>query len=300
MKGSGFVYRLTGRACLLLLGVMLLTAAWPAARCGARELLFGIEPEHNIFDQMIRYRGLAAYLSEQLEHPVELTILSRYGEVLDRFRSRRLDGAILGSYTAVMVMQDLHLSPLVRVLDAQGMASSSGVVFVRRDSGIRDAAGLRGKSMILVDPSTTEGFLFPAVWVQEATGKQLEDHLERISYAGSHSSAVLTVLDGRADAGAAKKSVFERMVATDPSIGAELEIIAESPLLPETTLCVRQDMPEAMRQKIHRILLGMTNSPEGAKILKTIELGGFINARQSDFDLIAAMKARVAPQPAAP
>ena len=79
----------------------------------AEELLIGIEPEHNIFDQMERHRHLADYLSEQLGITVRLTIMSRYGEGIMRFKARKLDGAFLTPYTASMGIRQLNLDPLV-------------------------------------------------------------------------------------------------------------------------------------------------------------------------------------------
>ncbi|HHO49170.1 MAG TPA: hypothetical protein ENN06_12100 [Desulfobacteraceae bacterium] len=99
----------------LVLAACLLAACpvLPAANGGAAEqpdeLLLGIEPEHNIFDQMERYRLLAAYLSDQLGVQVKLTIMSRYGEVIKRFKSLRLDGAFLTSYTAHLGIKELNL-----------------------------------------------------------------------------------------------------------------------------------------------------------------------------------------------
>jgi ABC-type phosphate/phosphonate transport system substrate-binding protein len=68
-------------ACLFI--CLVFSAAMPVIAFGQpKELLFGIEPEHNIFDQMERYRYLADYLSDQLGVKVKLTIMSRYGDVM--------------------------------------------------------------------------------------------------------------------------------------------------------------------------------------------------------------------------
>ena len=95
-----------------------------------QEILLGIEPEHNIFDQVERYRLLARYLSEQLGIKVDLTIMSRYGEVIKRFRAKRLDGAFLSSYTATMGIQELNLEPVVSPVNFTGESTSHGYIFV--------------------------------------------------------------------------------------------------------------------------------------------------------------------------
>jgi len=91
------------------------------------QLLIGIEPEHNIFDQMERYRILADYLSDQLGIKVKLTIMSRYGEVIKRFKTLKLDGAFLTSYTATMGIKELQLEPLVNPVNLQGKSTSKDI-----------------------------------------------------------------------------------------------------------------------------------------------------------------------------
>ena len=66
-------------ACLLI--CLVSSAAMPVVASGQpKELLLGIEPEHNIFDQVERYRYLADYLSDQLGVKVKLTITAHNGE----------------------------------------------------------------------------------------------------------------------------------------------------------------------------------------------------------------------------
>src|SRR6056300_1354945 len=111
--------------CLLI--CLIFSAALPGNAFGQpQELLIGIEPEHNIFDQMKRYRSLAGYLSDKLGVQVKLTIMSRYGEVIKRFKTLKLDGAFLTSYTATMGIKELHLEPLSNPVNLNGESNSHG------------------------------------------------------------------------------------------------------------------------------------------------------------------------------
>ena len=84
---------LTKFIAALVFGLLALAAPGALLAQQNATLLFGVEPEHNIFDQMERYRALAAYLSDQVGIKVNLTIMSRYGEVIKRIHDRQLDGA---------------------------------------------------------------------------------------------------------------------------------------------------------------------------------------------------------------
>jgi hypothetical protein len=67
--------------------------------------LIGLIPEENIFKQMDRHRPLAAYLSSRLGMNVRLTILSRYGDIIDRFETRNMDGAFFSALTGVLAVE---------------------------------------------------------------------------------------------------------------------------------------------------------------------------------------------------
>lgn len=253
------------------------------------EILIGIEPEHNIFDQMQRYRFLADYLSDQLGVKVRLTIMSRYGEVLKRFRGRNLDGAFLSSYTAVLGIREMGLRAIASPVNLNGESTSRGFVFVRKDSDMRNGTDFRQKSMVFVDPSSMEGYLFPLAYFHAQGMKDPAIFFSRYYFSGSHASTIFAVLDGRADIGAAKDTVYNRLVDNDPSIGMELEVLQQSAMVPETTLCVRSELDRDFREKLSAILLHMEKTSRGKKVLKQFEALRFIKTKNEDFSKIEEM-----------
>lgn len=274
-------------ACLLL--CLLTFASVPSATGQTEGLLIGIEPEHNIFDQVERYRHLAAYLSAQLGVKVNLTIMSRYGEVLKRFRSRNLDGAFLTSYTATMGIRELNLEPVAKPVGMSGESTSQGYIFVRKDSGIRNARDMRGKSFVFVDPATMEGYLYPLVYLKRQGVTDLSTFFHRFSSSGSHASAIFAVLDGRADIGAAKSTVFNELIRNEPAIQQELHIIDRSSKVPEITLCMRSEIDGELREKLAAALLGMDKTAPGRKILEQFKARSFVKASTADFAGIAEL-----------
>lgn len=278
-----------GLVAFLLAGLLGL-AALPAPATGqTEELLLGIEPEHNIFDQMERYRHLAAYLSDQLGVKVNLTIMSRYGEVIKRFKSLRLDGAFLTSYTATLGIRELGLEPVANPVNLRGETTSQGYIFVRKDSGIRNVVDMRGKSIVFVDPATMEGYLFPLAYLRQQGVTDFHRFFNRFYSAGSHASAIFSVLDGRADIGAAKNTVYGELVHHDPSIRQELDIIAQSPKVPEITLCMTNEIDKDLRARLSAVLLRMDTTSQGKKVLQQFRALRFVKANKADFAKIEEM-----------
>ena len=220
---------------LCIVAGLVMFFSWSGTSYGrGEELLIGIEPEHNIFEQMSSYRKLADYLSEKLDVEIRLTIMSRYGEALQRFKSRGLSGAFLNSYTTSMVIRELDLEPVVRQVKLNGEAVTYSYIVVRADSGIRKLADMRMKRFAFVDPATTAGYLFPLAFMKENGVDDLTTFLESYFFTGSHASAVFAVLDGRADIGAVKETVYNKVISDDATIGRELVVIKKSPPIPET------------------------------------------------------------------
>ncbi|MFC1843258.1 phosphate/phosphite/phosphonate ABC transporter substrate-binding protein [Thermodesulfobacteriota bacterium] len=273
-----------------LLFCFISSAAMPVIVFGqTSELLIGIEPEHNIFEQMKRYRYIAEYLSDQLGVKVKLTIMSRYGEVIKRFKTLKLDGAFLTSYTATLGIKELNLAPIVNPVNLKGEVTSQGYIFVRKDSGIRSVSDMENGNIVFVDPATMEGYLFPLAFLEQHGVKEMNKFFHRYYFSGSHESAIFAVLDGRADIGSAKSTVYNNLVNNDPSVGQELEIIARSPKVPEVTLCIKSEIDQDLRERLRSVLIQMDRTDYGMKVLKQFNAKRFVESNKEDFSIIEKM-----------
>lgn len=250
---------------------------------GQQEMLIGLVPEENIFRQMDRYRPLAVYLSEKLGMKVKLTILSKYGDIIDKFASRNMDGAFLETFTSVLAMEKLGVEPVARQVNTDGTSTVQGYIFVRTDSGIRTVREMKGKRMAFVDRATVTGFLYAVAFFREQGVKDFNHYFREYYFTGSHDSAVYAVLDNRADVGAADSKVFKRLVGKDPAMRNELTVIAKSGELPDATLCLKRDMPDAQKARIRTVLLQMNRDPAGQEVLRKMGAARFSEAAKKDF-----------------
>lgn len=277
---------------LLIAGtiILLLLAGFTAETCTAEEeLLIGLIPEQNIFKQFEHYLPLAEYVQKRTGIKIELTILSRYGDIIDRFTQRGMDGAFFGDLTGALAIKKLSVKPLVKPVRVDGSTSVHGYIIVRKDSGINSVADMRGKVIAFVDRATVTGYLFPIVYLRENGVNDIKTFFTEHYFTGSHDAAVYAVLDGRADIGCVKDSIFKNMIKNDPSIKDELKVIAISPAMPVSTLCVKDDLPGHIIKILKETLLNMNRDKEGKKILKRMGLQRFSEARVEDFKPVFMM-----------
>lgn len=271
---------------VVFIAAFLLSLGLPSERLRAaeQEILIGLIPEVNVFEQMDRYQVLADYLTKKTGVRVNLTILTRYGNIIAKIRDRRVDGAFLGSFTGALAIGKLGMEPIARPVNLNGVAGYKGYILVRKDSGIRTIAEMRGKSIALVDRATTAGYIYPVAYLREFGVNSLEGHFREHYFTGSHDAAILSVLNREADVGAAKDTIFNLMKKNNPRIQNELVILAESPLVPSNGLMLRRNLDQALKARLKKALLELESDPEGKAVLDRMSFQRFIPTKASDYD----------------
>ncbi len=248
-----------------------------------KEVLLGLIPEENIFKQMDRYRTLAEYLSEKLGIKVRLTILSKYGDVIDSFVSMKMDGAFFEAFTATLAISKLKVEPITKQLNINGTSTIKSYIFVRRDSGIESVKDMKDKRIAFVDRATASGYVFAIAFFKDNGVSNIDKYFSGYFFTGSYDSAVYAVLDNRADVGTAGSRFYQRVLEKHPGIKDELKIIATSQEVPDTTLCLRNDISPELKLGLEKALLDMDKNPEGKEVLKKFGALRFISSNKDDF-----------------
>ncbi len=259
------------------------TISLEEAKTEERPILIGLIPERNIIEQMERYKPLARYLSGKIGRNVELSVLTRYGNIIDNFSILGLDGAFFGSFTYVLAHEKLGVVPLVRPENMDGTSTYYGLIFTRKDSGIKSAKDMEGKVFAFVDRATTAGHLLPLSYFRENGIDDYMRFLGEAYFTGTHDDAIYDVLNKRADIGAAKNTVVFSLAETDKRIIEDLHIIERSPEVPQNGLAVKKDLDVSVRNKLKEVLLEMNEDPDGKKILKGFGAKRFIETSDKDY-----------------
>lgn len=250
---------------------------------GIGKLTIGLVPEQGIFNQKKHYEPLLAYLSQKLGAPVEIKTLPSYGNVIENFHDLGLDGAFFGSLTGAVAISKLGVEPLARPQYADGSSTYYGMVFVRKDSGIRSAEDMHRKRMVFVDRATTAGYLLPLNYFKTIGINDYKKWFQEYYFSGTHEGAINDVLNGIADIGAAKNTIFYQMSATDDRVLNELKVLSTSPHVPANSLAVRHDLPDEVKRALKQQLLTIHQSKEGRLILNAMDIDKFIETTVDDY-----------------
>ncbi len=247
------------------------------------ELTIGLIPEQNVFRQAARYKPLGDYIAKKTGIRIKFTVLSRYGNIIDQFIGEKFDGAFFGSFTGALAIRKLGVEPLVRPVNLDGSSMYWGYIFVKKDSGIRTAADMKGKRMAFVDKATTAGYVFPVAYLRGQGVKDIKGYFSEYYFAGTHDAAVTAVLDKDFDIGCAKHSIFEQLARGNSRVRKELLVLAQSPQVPSNGLAVRADLSEAIKKQLKDTLLSMDKDTEGKEVLKRFEAMRFVPTTKADY-----------------
>ncbi len=135
------------------------------------------------------------------------------------------------------------------------------------------------------------------------------NYLGKIHYVGSHDVAILKVLYGEVEAGAAKDLIYEKLAREDPTIEREIQILARSAPVPENALILRRDIdfvcfhchqetegqgPIApysgaeysvdLKKRFKEILLSLPETAEGREVLRKFGADKFIETTHDDYN----------------
>jgi len=258
----------------------------PAKKPPVEKLLIGLIPEQNIFRQMERYEPLGEYLSRKTGTKITFKVLRRYGNIIDSFNSSGLDGAFFGSFTYTLAHAKIGVEVLARPVALDNTSTYYGMIFVRKDSGIRTARDMKGKRFAFVDRATTAGYLLPLDYFQKHGISDYNHFLEEAYFTGTHEDAILDVLNKKADIGAAKNTAFQRLANENPRILKELVVLDRSPEVPENAFALRKDIDVSVRNLLKESLLTMHLDPDGKQVLERFGALKFIETTNKDYAVV--------------
>ncbi|MGH3440878.1 MAG: phosphate/phosphite/phosphonate ABC transporter substrate-binding protein [Nitriliruptorales bacterium] len=141
-----------------------------------------------------------------------------------------------------------------------------------------------GTTLAYVDPTSTSGYLIPALQMQEA-GVDLAS-LESV-FAGGHDSAVLAVYNGDVEVGMSFDDARGIVAGEHADVGEKVVVFAYSEEIPNDGIAVRGDLPDDLKEAITQAFVDYAATDEGKEVLNSIyEIDNLVPADGSVFDVV--------------
>jgi phosphonate transport system substrate-binding protein len=242
------------------------------------------------------YAGIARYLADRLERPVELLAGVPLAE-----RHRRLDaGEIEVAFLCGLPYSLKHDRPdrPIELLCAPVMAAPRydgrpvyyTDMVVRRDDPARAFTDLRGRSWAFNDTGSHSGY--NVVRHHLLTLGETHGYFSRVVSGGTHQGSLRLLLAGQVDAAGIDSTVLDTELAGRPGLEAALRTIGSIGPSPIPPVVVARGLDRSLRARLQELFLGMARDPTGRAVLDEGRMSGFVAVQDADYDPIRAMLRR--------
>ena len=163
------------------------------------------------------------------------------------------------------------------------------VILTRTDSGIDNIYELKGKKISFVDPSSTSGYIIPAVILKD-NGIDPEKDV-KAQFAGGHDKALQLLLNGDVDGIGTYESLTDKYAKEFPGLKEKVKVIKRSDLIPGITLTVSPKVDKETKEKIEKAFLEISNEKEGQELMT--KLFGIKKFQKADIESYKTIEAKL-------
>lgn len=237
---------------------------------GGKEYVFAIHPLHNPVRLFEVYGPLVDYLNRNIPGTVfKLEASHNYEDFEKKLYARQVDFALPNPYQTLNSLgHGYHV--IAKMGDDYKF---TGVILVRRDSGIKQVADLKGKKVSYPARTALAATMMPQYYLQ-THGLDVNRDIENL-YVGSQESSIMNVYLGDVAAGATWPLPWEAFQKEYPDKARELEVKWETAPLINNGVVARDDVPEHLAWRVAQLLDTLHTSEEGKTILARMPLSRF-------------------------
>lgn len=257
-----------------------------AAEAPKQELVLGFVPSRDVNQIQLSADRIVNSLSEGTGYHIKAITALSYAAVVVGMSNKTIDVAFIGPLDYVVGRIKNGDYPITASVRA-GKSGYNGIVIVRKDTGIKDLKGLKGKTLALGDPLSASSNLYPKAAMIKAGIETTRD--VRTMTLSSASAIVMSVAQGKVDAGAiyldARKN--PEVVGRFPKIMDETRVIHTTEIIPADPQVVRKDLNPEQVKILKAAFLEMSSNSDGQKWLKELfGIDQLVAVDDRDYDML--------------
>ncbi|KEF32406.1 Phosphonate ABC transporter phosphate-binding periplasmic component [Marinobacter nitratireducens] len=271
-----------------LVSSLLMTATVTAS---AETFVFTAIPDEDETKLVERFRGVADYLSEELDAEVRYIPVKSYAAAVSAFRNNQVQLAWFGGLSGVQARRLVPGSEAI----AQGVEDEAFETYfiANTSTGIEPADDfasledqLRDKTFTFGSKGSTSGRLMPEFYIRDTFGDAPEDVFSRVGFSGNHTRTLRLVEAGTYQVGALNFQVWQKELG-DGNIDTDaVEVIWKTPAYPDYQWTIRGDVDErfgdGFKDRVKQALLNL----DDPALLESFPRSGFIPASNDDYEPI--------------
>jgi phosphonate transport system substrate-binding protein len=250
-----------------------------AGASAAQEINFGIIST----DKSAAIKSLWDPFIEDMQKQTGLKVnaffATDYTGIIEAQRFNKIQVAWYGNKSAIEAVDRANGEVFAQFIDLHGTPGYYSYLIVHRDSPVNSLDDMfkNGKNLTFGagDPQSTSGTLVPGYYVFTQRGVEAKDVFKVVRPA-SHGINLLAVLNKQVDVATNNSEELDKLQLKDAEKRKEVKIIWTSPLIPRDPLVWRKDLPEDVKAKVKKFIIGYGKDQREKDVLKGMQqIAGF-------------------------
>ena len=254
-----------------------------------KPLIMGLVPISNSEKLLEDTAPLHKMLSEKIGREVKGYIATNYIGVVEALGTGAIDFALIPPFAYILANKKNNSEALLTSVSKDGEPGYRSVILTRTDSSIDNIDELKGKKIAFVDPSSTSGYIIPAVILKD-NGIDPEKDV-KAQFAGGHDKALQLLLNGDVDGIGTYESLTDKYAKEFPGLKEKVKVIKRSDLIPGITLTVSPKVDKETKEKIEKAFLEISNEKEGQELMT--KLFGIKKFQKADIESYKTIEAKL-------
>jgi phosphonate transport system substrate-binding protein len=240
---------------------------------------FAVHPLHNPQRLVEVYGPIVALINRNLNGAtLKLEASRSYEEFERRLADRSLDFALPNPSQTLAALGSGY-----RIVGKMGDDDRfRGILLVRKDSGIREVADLKGKVVSFPAPTALAAAMMP-IFFLHTNGLDANRDIQR-RFTGSQESSIMSAYLRDSAAAATWPVPWEAFQRRSPDVAAELEVRWTTEPLVNNAFIARDDLPAELVGQVTAVLLSLHTHEEGRRVLAGVPLSRFEPADEATYE----------------
>jgi phosphate/phosphite/phosphonate ABC transporter binding protein len=276
--------RILSSSLLIIAACAMLTRPTGAA-APAADLSLAVLPCTNVESTFRKFYPLIHHLKQSAGVTVRLVVPGDLAEFEALLKNGQVDAALQDPHTYASLARYFDNTTLLGTVAEDGTTAQSGVVVVRRDSGVTRLSQLRGRT-VLFGPRTSTSKWVAATMLLQAAGIDAGRDIKAAN-GGCCEDIAFAVTIRSVDAGVVCEHFIRLHEARQGELGVDtdaLRVIAQTPPFPTRVLAARRGAPREAVTRLTTALLRLDASdPSQARILASAEILGFKRTTEAEY-----------------
>ncbi|KZL22153.1 Phosphate-import protein PhnD precursor [Pseudovibrio axinellae] len=279
-------------AALIMAAGTFSSSLFAAQHSQADELKLAFIPQENPEKLLGDIKVITKWLSDQTGVEVKGFVTIDHAAAVEALRNGDADISFMGALPFVLAEKEIGAKPLLSEI-YKGAASYTGRIFVRKDSGIKSLADLKGKTIAFADPISESGYMYPLnLFVEAGLFAEPSDagnFFDRSYFAGGYQQSMQAMAAGLVDA--AGSSQYADLLLT-PQQQSEVISIAESEPIPSHMVIARNGLDAGLEAKFVEAMLALNTAENKQYLAYIYGPEGYVKSNTDDYDGVRALARR--------